>query len=390
MPKSLPLLFSFLLPLAATAQSEVFAPRFWENISVTLAGGIHHPAAYKPSQHFLKGSASLTFNKQLTPVLGIALEADALQGDDRLTDTRFIRSVVGVVGRWNLHNAFGGYYERPRWFETVGRLGFGWGHTFSEEQAVPDANYFVAKVGAELNFNLGRSRAFTIGLRPELAYRIFSSEAQQWAKLSFEHADLRLLLGLTYHFGNGHGGRHPAPIAPVMVYRQATTPAGQDNRQQLIHERDTYKHTAENLQNTLNQQQTYIAQLQRQLSEAGMRVQTPPTTPTVTTKRVLESVITFAVGSTAVAAAQYPNVERVATYLKRNPHAYVVVKGYASPDGSPQVNARVARQRAETVKSLLIAQYGIRQERIRVQGQGVGNLFSDPDWNRVAICTIVE
>lgn len=398
MPKSLPLLFSILLPLSAVAQSEVYAPHSWENISLTLAGGVHHPLGYKPNQQLMKASASLSLNKQLTPIWGLSLEADVLEGDQMLYDTRFSRSTLSVVGRWNLSNAFGGYYERPRWYETIVRTGVGWGHSFSDVSSERNRDYFVAKVGAEFNFNLGRSRAVTIGLRPELMYRILSDGAQQWAKFNLDHADLRLLVGVTYHFGNGHGGRHPAPVAPAMIYRQSTQPAIdkhrpqlESERQQLINERDAYKHTAENLQKTLSQQQTYIAQLQQRLSTAGLPVQSPPAVPsTTTTKRLLESVITFAVGSTAVAPAQYPNVERVATYLRRNPRAYVVVKGYASPDGSPQVNARVARRRAETVKSLLIAQYGIRQDRIRVQGEGVGHLFSDPDWNRVAICTIVE
>ena len=91
-----------------------------------------------------------------------------------------------------------------------------------------------------------------------------------------------------------------------------------------------------------------------------------------------------------VDAPQYPNVERVAVYLKKHPRARVVVRGYASPNGNFATNKRIAQLRAEAVKNLLIAQYGISKERIDAAGQGVGDLFLEPEWNSVAICTITD
>ena len=68
------------------------------------------------------------------------------------------------------------------------------------------------------------------------------------------------------------------------------------------------------------------------------------------TKKTLESVITFRQGRTTVDNSQLPNVERIATYLKNHKGASVLIKGYASPEGSVEVNERIARQRAEAVK----------------------------------------
>ena len=34
--------------------------------------------------------------------------------------------------------------------------------------------------------------------------------------------------------------------------------------------------------------------------------------------------------------------------------------------------------------------YKIAENRITAEGQGVGNMFEEPDWNRVSICTIHE
>ena len=68
----------------------------------------------------------------------------------------------------------------------------------------------------------------------------------------------------------------------------------------------------------------------------------------------------------------------------------VVIKGYASPEGSVEVNARIAAARAEAVKTILVNKYKINPARITAEGQGVGDMFTEPDWNRVSICTIED
>lgn len=39
---------------------------------------------------------------------------------------------------------------------------------------------------------------------------------------------------------------------------------------------------------------------------------------------------------------------------------------------------------------MLINKYKINANRITAEGQGVGNMFSEPDWNRVSIATLSE
>ena len=38
----------------------------------------------------------------------------------------------------------------------------------------------------------------------------------------------------------------------------------------------------------------------------------------------------------------------------------------------------------------LMKKYKIDAARITAEGQGIGDMFSEPDWNRVSICTIDE
>lgn len=83
-------------------------------------------------------------------------------------------------------------------------------------------------------------------------------------------------------------------------------------------------------------------------------------------------------------------MERIASYMNRHPESKVVIKGYSSPEGSIEVNERIACARAESVKSILMKKYRIAASRITAEGQGIGDMFSEPDWNRVCICTLQE
>ena len=102
--------------------------------------------------------------------------------------------------------------------------------------------------------------------------------------------------------------------------------------------------------------------------------------------KTLESVVTFLQGKIVIDASQQPNVERIATYLKNHKEAKVNILGYASPEGSAEVNERIANQRAEAVKNILVKEYGISANRIETQGKGVGNIFGKPAYNRASIC----
>ena len=115
-----------------------------------------------------------------------------------------------------------------------------------------------------------------------------------------------------------------------------------------------------------------------------------PVETVVKTARVPESIITFRQGRSSVDASQLPNVERVASYMKKYPDSKVIIKGYASPEGNVEINAKIATARAEAVKTILVNKYKISASRITAEGQGVGDMFTEPDWNRVSVCTIED
>ncbi len=82
-----------------------------------------------------------------------------------------------------------------------------------------------------------------------------------------------------------------------------------------------------------------------------------------------------------------PNVEMIADYMKHNPKSKVEIKGYASQDGNLDFNIKLAQNRAESVKKLLVKKYGISADRISASGEGIGHMFKEESWNRVSICT---
>ena len=59
-----------------------------------------------------------------------------------------------------------------------------------------------------------------------------------------------------------------------------------------------------------------------------------------------------------------------------------------SPEGNAEFNQELSSKRANAVKDVLVKQYGIDASRIVTQGEGVGNMFSEPAWNRISIITI--
>jgi len=96
----------------------------------------------------------------------------------------------------------------------------------------------------------------------------------------------------------------------------------------------------------------------------------------------------FKIGSSVVTADQMPNVVMIADYMKNNPGSKVVIKGYASQDGNLDFNLKLAANRAESVKNLLVKKYGIAADRIQAEGEGIGHMFKEESWNRVSICTL--
>lgn len=358
------------------AQDAYVGNKFFDNWYLGVKGGGVTPAAHAAFWGNMRGVAGIELGKQITPVFGVSVEGLTYVNTTG-SHTAFDGINVGALSKFNLNNLFWGYNGKPRLFEVEALAGIGW---------ATEPNYFadgtsnsslVSRFGASMNFNLGETKAWTINIRPAIAYQMKGDKAYQ---LNVNKAGIELLAGVTYHFKSSNGEHYMTKLKP---YDQGEV----DMLNQAVNElREVAAAKAQEAE-ALQAEKARLQQVLEDCQNAPKQVET-----IVQNKHSmsLESVVTFRQGKTTISADQLPNVERIATYMKNNPKSTVSIKGYASPEGSAEVNAKVARLRAEAVKTMLINKYKISASRIQAEGQGVGAMFSEPDWNRVSIATLNE
>lgn len=360
--------------LTGFSQRAVYENKFFDNWSVGLMGGGIVPASHSAFWGGMRPAYGLEVTKQVSPAFALGIQGMGASNVSP-SSTAVDASNVSLLGKVNVGNLFWGYKGEPRLFEVEAVAGAGWGHNYNAY--APDENYLTSKYGLNLNFNLGKKKAWTLAVKPAIVYNM---DTQPDAKYNVNNAAIEVMAGVTYHFKNSNG-KHSFSYAKL--YDQAEVDGLNAKINDLragIEERNAM----------LAKERHKVHKLVDELNDWRNRkpvVETVVVKKTTNTK-TLESVVTFRQGKSTVDASQMPNVERVATYLKNHKEARVTIKGYASPEGSAEVNARMAKARAEAVKSLLVSKYKVAAERISAEGEGVGHLFEEPDWNRVSICTI--
>lgn len=362
--------------IAANAQKAVEGNKFTDNWSVGFNAGGTTPLTHSAFFKNMRAVLGVGLDKQVTPVLGLGFEA-MTSINTTPSRTAFDNTNLSVLGTLNLSNLFGGYAGAPRLFEVETVAGIGWLHYAVNGES--DLNSMSSKLGLNFNFNLGEEKAWTLAFKPALVYDM-SADGTDNVCFNANRAAWEFTAGLKYHFSCSNGKHYFTIVKP---YNQSEIDALNDQINNMRREADD---NAAALKNA-NQK---AADLEKALNDCKNQAPKVITETVTNNKKTLESVVTFRQGGTSVESSQTPNVERIATYLKNHKNATVSIKGYASPEGNVDVNARIAKQRAESVKNMLINRYEIAANRITAEGQGVGNMFEEPDWNRVSICTINE
>lgn len=368
--------------VACLTCSGIYAQRAYEganlgdNWSIGIHAGVTTPLTHSAFFPNMRATWGLGIGKQLTPFFGMGVEA-MTSINTTASKTAFDNTNVSLSTSVNLSNLFAGYWGTPRLFEIETVAGLGWLHYAQNGDG--DRNSISSKLGLNFNFNLGEAKAWTIGIKPALVYDL-NACGERNVGFNANRAAWEITAGLKYHFRCSNGKHH---ISFAKLYDQAEVDAlnEQVNNLRQTNVDQEAELTAANQRN---------AELEQQLADCKNQGPVIVTDTITSHKKTLESVVTFRQGGVSVVASQTPNVERIATYLKNHEKATVSIKGYASPEGKAEVNARIAQQRADAVKSLLVKRYKIAENRITAEGQGVGNMFEEPDWNRVSICTIHE
>ena len=342
-----------------------------DNVSFTLKGG-----AVSPFQHYAffknaRGMFGAELRKQLTPIFGFGVEgewtvntsswgkapANVWQSALGVKSSNMLdHQFVGGFATFNLSNVFGGYKGAPRAVEVEAVVGAGWLHAYQNGADVTDENSWYTKYGVNFNFNLGETKAWTISLKPAILWDM-----------------------------NGDAKK---------VDRKGGTGTNAPELYELNGQINTHRNNLNTAESDLDACNARAAQLARDLE--ACKAQKGKVKEVVKVKETqvkvksasLETNVFFKQGKSVIERAQQPNVERVATFLKSHKEATVTIKGYASPEGSVEINKKLAAARANAVKDMLVKTYKISADRIQAEGQGIGDMFSEPDWNRVSVCYI--
>ena len=333
----------------------------------------------------LKGFApklGVRVGKNLTTVFGLALDADVYfesSKKSKMKQYTFVDAInVDILGTFNLSNAFAGYKGEPRAFEVIGLIGGGYSHTYGDVQSGLNA-----KAGLDFAFNLGADKAWQLYIEPAI---VMGQPVPNWSN-PFRKATIdgekkynaigQVSVGLNYKFGNSNGS-HNFKIEQLRDQAEIDGLNAKINELRADNKAKDGKIAADG---------RTIADLKSQLAACQARP-----AQTIIEERIiketnatLQPIVIFGQGKTTVDAAGMASCEMVAKYMKNHPDSKVKIQGYASPEGSKEVNDRIAKQRAESVKNVLIKKYKIAANRLEAEGLGATDkLSSENDFNRVA------
>ena len=358
---------------AVSAQQAIATPKFGDNWSLGINGGVTTPMNHAAFFGDMRPVIGLKLDKKITPVFKVgaegnfAINTSSVRGPH--STTAFDDSYVGAYGAVNLFNLFGGYPGETRPFDIEAQAGAGWGHRF--ETAIEDVNYFGTKVGLNFNFNIQDN--VTISVSPSILWNMTGEPVDQsTASYNKNRANFNITAGVAYNFG-GNGFKVVTP------YNQAQVDALNEQLNEMRGALDASQAKNQALKAKAKGMEEEIQRLRNQPAKVVNKV-----------TNNLESVryVFFKIGSSVIGADQQPNVEMIAAYLNNHPNSKVVIKGYASKDGPEEVNIRLANQRAQSVKDALMKRYKIPASRIVAEGEGIGNMFEEESWTRVAICIL--
>lgn len=145
----------------------------------------------------------------------------------------------------------------------------------------------------------------------------------------------------------------------------------------------------------VNDLRAALATTSAALAAAEAQLPCPEVTETVAveaTSTTIFPTVRFKLNSAYVSSEEMVNVYNIAEYLKANPDAQIVVRGYADKNtGSSAYNMKLSQRRAQAVADILTGDYGIAENRLILQAEGSDTqVYPTNDWNRIVIFAAPE
>lgn len=322
----------------------------------------------------LSPNAQLAGGYQFNPYIGARLAVNAWQSKGHI-DVKGVMYNHAYTWKWNyvaptvdvmfnMTNILGGY-NPTRLVDVNVYGGIGVNIAFNNKEAQrANADYaahtgvndmlqhlwsgtktrFVGQFGADVNFNITDNWAVGLELMANVLPDTYNSKKAPNADWYFNG-----LVGVKYTFGNKYN-KQVREIVPETVVEYV---------KEVVHD-------------TVYIQQPVTVEKKTDLAKVAE----------------LRRDIFFKISTSNIVKAEMSKVQEVAQFLKENPDTKVTITGYADRGtGTPAINARLCKKRAEIVKTTLINKFGIPASRIitKVMDSTEAEPYSDPVQNRVAI-----
>lgn len=372
--KKITSLFAAAVMAVSVSAQTVTESKTFDNFYLGINAGV----ATKTTGHAswakdLTPNFGIRLGRNFTPVFGLAVESNAyFKTTNGFTTGTLVNALnTSLLGTVNLSNWFGGYKGTPRNFEVIALYGLGWGHFFGHPTEAWKMDNLTSKVAVDFAFNLGQKKAWQFYIEPSINYAL-NGNGYQGVKYDINRSAFQLNAGLVYKFKTSNG-THNFSIATVRDQSEIDALNAQIN---------SLRNDLNGKDSELSAKDKQIADLQNALDECNKKepVYVKPETATN-----LQPTVLFRQGKSTIDPAQYAPIELIANYMKNHKDAKVEIKGYASPEGSKEINEKLSKDRAEAVKTALVKKYKISADRLTATGMGATDkLFEQVEFNRVA------
>ncbi len=378
--KKITTLFAAAVMAASASAQTVKESNTFDNMYIGVNTGLATATKGHAWLKDFRPNLGVRIGRNFTPVFGLAAESNiyfkevgSKKGAFHKNGTIVNGINTSLLGTVNLTNWVGGYKGEPRLFEVSAVYGLGWGHTFGNTEDYETLNALTSKAGLDFTFNLGKTKAWQLYIEPSMNWAL-NGNGYQGVEYNINRSGFQFNVGFNYKFKNSNGTHN-------FVLENGRDQAEIDALNAQINDlRNEYANKEAQCKETLANKDNEINNLKKALEECQNRP-----APKAETATNLQPTVIFRQGKTTVDPAQVASIELIANYMKNHKDSKVEIKGYASPEGSKEINEKISQQRADAVKNILVKKYKISADRLKATGMGATDkLFEQVEFNRVA------
>lgn len=190
--------------VGVNAQTAIETPKVFDNVYVGANVGATTPLTFN-SVFPLNTTVGLTLGKNWTPIFGTEVQSGIAINDNGfgINSNTFVKAInTGVNGTINLTNLFLGYNPN-KVFEMQTVTGLGWAHLYGNNVSKDD-DELTAKTGLRFNWNLGKSKAWSLNVEPAVLWDLTNGSNDQ-VRFNKNFAQLALSVGAIYKFKTSNG-----------------------------------------------------------------------------------------------------------------------------------------------------------------------------------------